>query len=165
MFYIAQIIGTIGLIIVILSFQKNNKENLLKYQIVSTLFFGTQYILLNALSGFFMNTTMCIRNLIFLRYKNRVPKKYLTLIIIIMIFLSLLSYNGPISLLPCIGSIAYTITLAKYSIKATRIANSITCALYIIYNINVLAIAGIISATIELISTIIAIYKFDIKKH
>jgi len=162
MFYIAQIIGLIGLIIVILSFQKNDKKTLLNYQIISTIFFGIQYILLNALSGFFMNITMCIRNIIFTRYDNKIPKIYITIIIIIMIALSLLSYNGPISLLPCIGSTIYTITLANSSLKKIRISNSITCILYIIYNLNVLAIAGIISATLELTSTLISIYKFDI---
>lgn len=163
MFYIAQLIGLIGLIIVICSFQKNDKKTLLNYQIISTIFFGIQYILLKATSGFFMNITMCIRNLIFTRYDNKVPKIYITIIIIIMIALSLLSYNGPISLLPCIGSTIYTITLANSSLKSTRIANSITCILYIIYNIKVYAIAGIISATLELLSTLVAIYKFDIK--
>lgn len=164
MFYMAQLIGLIGLIITIFSFQKNNKKTLLNYQILSSSLFSIQYILLQATSGFFMNITMCIRNIIFSRYKNdNVPNIYITIVIIILLLLSLLSYNGPISLLPCIGSFIYTIALAKSSLKVTRIANSITCILYIIYNINVLAIAGIISASVELISTLIAIYKFDIK--
>jgi len=163
MFYLAQLIGLIGLIIVILSFQKNNKKTLLSYQIISTIFFSIQYILLHAFSGFFMNITMCIRNIILLKYNNK-TNIYILFIIIIMLFLSLLSYNGPISLLPCIGSIIYTITLAKSNIKYARIVKSITCALYIMYNIYVLAIAGIISSLFELIATLYAIYKFDIKK-
>lgn len=164
MFYIAQLIGLISLILLILSFQNNSKKTLLKYQIISSLCSSIQYILLKATSGFFMSLTMCIRNIIFSRYKNDdIPKIYLTIVIIIMLALSLLSYNGPISLLPCIGSLMYTLALAKSSLKVTRITNSITCVLYIIYNIKVLAIAGIIAASVELISTLIAIYKFDIK--
>lgn len=164
MFYIAQLIGTISLILLILSFQKNDKKTLLKYQIISSLCSSIQYVLLNAISGFFMNITMCIRNIIFSRYKNDdIPKIYLIIVIIIMLALSMLSYNGPISLLPCIGSLIYTVALAKYSLKVTRITNSITCVLYIIYNIKVLAIAGIIAASVELTSTLYAIYKFDIK--
>ena len=115
------------------------------------------------INGFVMNITMCIRNLIFSKYEN-VPKKYITIVVIVMTLLSLLSYDGPISLLPCIGSIMYTISLAKSNLKITRIMNVITCALYIIYDIKVLAIAGIISASIELLSTAFAIYRYDVKK-
>lgn len=162
-FYLAQLIGLIGLIILLLSFQRNNRKDLLKYQIMSSSFFSVQYLILGAMSGFVMNITMCMRNLIFSKYEN-VPKKYITIVVIIMTLLSLLSYDGPISLLPCIGSIMYTISLAKSNLKITRIMNVITCALYIIYDIKVLAIAGLISASIELLSTVFAIYRYDIKR-
>ena len=164
MFYLAQLIGIIGLILLILSFQKNNKKNLLKYQIISSLFFAIQYILLKAYSGFFMYITMCIRNIIFSKYEDNVPKKYIIIIVTIMMSLSLLSYNELISLLPCIGSIIYTISLANSNLKTIRIVNTITCILYLIYDIKVLAIAGIISTTIELISTLISLCKYDLFK-
>ena len=130
---------------------------------MSSVFFSFQYLILGAMSGFVMNIIMCIRNLIFSKYDN-VPKKYITIIVIIMTMLSLLSYDGPISLLPCVGSIMYTTSLAKSNLKITRIMNVITCSLYIIYDIKVLAIAGLISASIELLSTVFAIYRYDIKK-
>lgn len=162
-FYLAQLIGLIGLIILLLSFQRNSRKDLLKYQIMSSSFFSVQYLILGAMSGFVMNITMCIRNLIFSKYEN-VPKKYITIVVIIMTLLSLLSYDGPMSLLPCIGSIMYTISLAKSNLKITRIINVLTCTLYIIYDIKVLAIAGLISASIELLSTVFAIYRYDIKR-
>lgn len=161
-FYLAQLIGLLGLIILLFSFQKNTRKDLLKYQIISSSFFSIQYLILGALSGFVMNITMCIRNLIFSKYEN-VPKKYITIVVIIMIMLSLLSYNGPISLLPCLGSIMYTISLAKSNLKITRCVNILTCILYAIYDIKVLAIAGLISTTIELLSTLFAIYRYDLK--
>lgn len=164
MFYIAQFIGLIGLILLIISFQKNDKKNLLKFQILSTFFIAIQYILLNAMSGFYMNIAMCIRNIIF-SHNNNIKNKYLIFIIVIMLSLSLLSYKEPISILPCIGSILYTIALAKYSLKTVRIVNIISCTLYIIYNIKFLAIAGLLATIIELTTTLYATYKFDIKKH
>ena len=165
MFYLAQIFGFTSLIILIISFQKNSKKTLLKYQIVSSSFEAIQYLLLSALSGCVMNITMCIRNLIFFKYKEKIPNIYLIFIIIVMTILSLISYNGAISLLPCIGSIIYTIALAKSNITITRITNTITCILYLIYDIKVLAIAGMISTITELISTIIAIIRYDLKKN
>ena len=164
MFYISQFVGLIGLILLIISFQKNDKNKLLKFQILSTFFIAIQYIFLKAMSGFYMNVAMCIRNIIFSKQKN-IKNKYLILIIIIMLILSLLSYKEPISLLPCVGSILYTIALAKYNLKTIRIVNILSCSLYFIYNIKFLAIAGLLATIIELTTTLIAIYKFDIKKH
>ena len=161
-FYLAQVIGLIGLIILLISFHKNSRKALLNYQIVSSLLFSVQYIILGAMSGFVMNIMMCLRNLIFSKFDN-VPHKYITIVIIIMLVLSVFSYEGSISLLPCIGSIIYTISLAKSNITITRVTNVFTCILYIIYDIKFLAIAGLISASIELLSTLIAIYRYDMK--
>ena len=54
-FIIAQVFGGIALVILIISFQKNNKVNLLKYQMVSSLLYSVQYAFLGALPGCFMN--------------------------------------------------------------------------------------------------------------
>ena len=164
MFITAQLIGLIGLITLVLSFQKNNKNTLLKYQVASSLLFSIQYLLLNASSGFFMNITCAIRNIIFSYYKNNIPKRYLILTIITMIILSALSYQEPISILPCIACVIFTISIYQNNLTITRITESISATLFIIYNIKVLAITGLISTLIELSSALIAIYKYDLKK-
>ena len=81
-----------------------------------------------------------------------------------MIILSLMSYKGIISLLPTFTVILYSVALWQKNLTITRIIEIISCSLYIIYNIKVLAISGLISTFIEMFSAIIAIYKFDIKK-
>lgn len=45
-FIIAQIIGSIALIVLIISFQKNEKKKLLKYQMFSSLLYAIQYAFL-----------------------------------------------------------------------------------------------------------------------
>ena len=47
-FIIAQIIGIIALIILMISFQKNTKRKLLTYQIVSSFLYAIQYFFLKA---------------------------------------------------------------------------------------------------------------------
>lgn len=129
MFIFAQILGAIALFILVLSFQKNEKQSLLKYQIGSSIFFAAQYLFLQAYSGCLINIACIIRNLLFRKYNGKqIPIYYLIFIICIMIVLSLFSYMGAISLLPCIACIC------------------------------------LISTIIELISALIAIYRFDIKK-
>lgn len=165
MFIFAQILGATALFILILSFQKNEKQSLLKYQIGSSIFFAAQYLCLQAYSGCLINIACIIRNILFRKYTGkRIPIYYLLFIICIMIVLSLFSYVGPISLLPCIACILYSCSLWQDNLKVTRIVEVISCSLYIIYNIKVLAYVGLISTIIELISALIAIYRFDIKK-
>ena len=164
MFYLAQLFGIIGLIILILSFQKNNKEELLKYQVFSSLFFSIQYFYLNAISGCLMNAMTLVRNIIFRKFKDKVPIIYLIIIISLMIILSIFSYNGVISLLPTIGVVLYSIAIWQDNLTITRIVEMIGCILFIIYNIKVVAISGLITTFIEMISAIVGIYRFDIKK-
>ena len=164
MFYIAQLFGIIALIVLMMSFQKNQKDTLLKYQIFSSLLFALQYLFLNAISGCLMNLMTMIRNLIYKKFNDKIPIIYLVLIIICMIILSLVSYNGIISLLPTLAVLLYSIALWQSNLTITRITEIVSCLLFIIYNIKVLAISGLISTFIEMFSAMIAIYKFDIKK-
>ena len=165
MFIFAQILGATALFILILSFQKNEKQSLLKYQIGSSIFFSAQYLCLQAYSGCLINIACIIRNILFRKYTGkRIPIYYLLFIICIMIVLSLFSYVGPISLLPCIACILYSCSLWQNNLNITRIVEVFSCSLYIIYNIKVFAYVGLISTIIELISALIAIYRFDIKK-
>lgn len=159
-FIIAQIIGLFALIVLIISFNKNKNEDLLKYQIISSLLFGLQYLLLNAITGFFMNVLCMIRNIIFSRYK-KVPIYYLIIIIILMIVLGLLSYQDIYSILPIIAVVLYSIALYKGQNKVIRIIELISCSLFIVYNIKVGAYIGLISTIIEFIGClIIVIFKY-----
>ena len=165
MFILAQILGGIALFILVLSFQKNEKQALLKYQIGSSIFFAGQYLFLQAYTGCLMNLICVLRNILFKKYdKKQVPIYLLIFIVFIMLILSLFAYNGSISLFPCIACILYTISIWQSNLKVTRIVEVISCSLYIIYNIKVLAYVGLVSTMIELISALIAIYRFDIKK-
>ena len=84
MIYLAQLFGFFALVILIISFQSNNKKTLLKYQIFSSLFFAIQYLCLNAITGCLMNLMTMIRNIIYKMFK-KTPLLFVSLIIIIMI--------------------------------------------------------------------------------
>lgn len=165
MFYIAQVFGIIALIILVVSFQNNDKGKLLKYQIFSSLFFAAQYFCLGALTGALMNLMTLIRNVIYKRFKDKVSIIYIILIVVTMIGLSICSYNGVYSLLPAIAVILYSIALAQNNLTITRVVEAMSCSLFIIYNIKVLAISGLILTIIELIFVLIAIYRLDIRKN
>ena len=163
MFYLAQILGVIALVFLLVSFQINKKETLLKYQIFSSFFFSVQYLCLNAITGCLMNLMTLVRNIIHKKYKNNIPIMYLLLIIFAMIIISIFSYNGLVSLLPTVAVILYSIALWQKNLTITRLVEIFSCLLFILYNIKVLAISGFISTVIELILAIMAVYRFDLK--
>lgn len=164
-FIIAQMIGALALIILMLSFQKNEKKRLLKYQTISSFLYAIQYVFLGAYTGCLMNLTCMARNFIFNKYNNqKVPIYWLIIIIIFMISFSLITYIGIISLLPMLAVILYSIAVWYGNLKWIRSTEVISCTLFIVYNIRVLAITGLIATIIELIAALIAIYRFDIKK-
>lgn len=163
-FVIAQIVGGIALIILIISFQGNNKEKLLRHQIVSSLLYAIQYAFLGAYTGSLMNLTCMIRNFIFNRYKTERPPLYwLIIVIILMVIFSLFTFNSFISLLPMLAVVLYSISLWNGNLKIVRVVEIISCSLFIIYNIKVLAYTGLIATVIELLGAIFAFYKFNIK--
>ncbi len=164
-FIIAQIIGGIALIVLIVSFQKNEKKKLLKYQMFSSLLYAIQYVLLGAYTGSLMNLICMVRNFIFNKYENKRPPLYLLIIIItLMVGFSTISYEGLISLLPMIAVVLYSIAIWDGNLKKVRIVEIISCLLYIIYNIKVQAYTGLIATVIEMLGAMVAIYRFNIKK-
>ena len=94
MFYLAQIFGIIALILLIISFQINKKDTLLKYQIFSSSFFSIQYLCLNAITGCLMNLLSLIRNIIFKKFNNNIPIIYLLLMIFLVVVLTVFFYDG-----------------------------------------------------------------------
>lgn len=165
-FIIAQIFGLTALAVLIISFQQNNKNKLLKYQTYSSLLYAIQYIFLGALTGCLMNLSCMARNYIFEKYKaKRPPIYYLILVLILMITVSALSFNGFISLLPMLAVILYSVAVWIGNLTMIRIVEVISCTLYILYNIEVRAYTGLIATIIEMVGAIIALYKFNIKNH
>ena len=163
-FIIAQVIGILALFILMLSFQKNEKKLLLKYQIISSFLYALQYTFLGAYTGSLMNLTCMARNFIFNKYNNKVPIYWLIIIVLLMITFSLITYVGIISLLPMFAVVLYSIAVWHGNLKLIRYTEVFSCSLFIVYNIKVLAITGLIATIIELIAALIAIYRFDIKK-
>ena len=164
-FVVAQILGLLALFILGYSFQKNNKENMLKLQMISSFLFALQYVFLTAWTGALMNFICIVRNYIFKKYeKSPIPIGIVCILIILIISLSAISWDGYISILPPIAIILYTISLTQNKLKIVRLTEIISCSLFIIYNIKVLAITGLISTIIELVLAGIAIIRYDLLK-
>ena len=165
-YIIAQIFGILGLIVMIISLFQKDKSKMLIYIVFNGIFFGIQYLFLNAMVGMWSNFFGIIRTYVSNKKeeKEKLNKWYVvTFFLIGYIIIGLISFDGKIiSLLPIIAEIIYVISLWQKSTKKIRIGTLIMVILWLIYDIIVMAYPSAITDLIVLTSTVIAICVNDI---
>ena len=164
----AQIIGTVALIISSSAPHQNTKKKVLIYKIFSTALYALQYLILGALSAVVTNIIGVIRDYILYRYakeNKEVPILILYIYIIIVLVSGVFTFNGLISILPILLSILTTYSVWQNNLKKYRGITVIIIILWTIYNFAVNAYANAIGNIFSLIIAIIAIIRFDIIKN
>lgn len=167
MFIIAQLIGLIIVILSLIGFQQKNGEKFLFYQIIISILYVLQYLLLGAITGAVICTIAIIRCIVFWKYKKenkKTPIYYLIIFILLSILSSIITSTSIFDYILTLGTIIFTYALWQDNMKIMR-AGSIICVLsYIVYNLIFKAYTAIILDAIDFFNLSIAIYKNDIKK-
>ena len=167
-YYIAQIFGILGLIVMIYSLFQKNKNKMLWFVVLNGLFFGCQYFLLQAYSGMLSNFFGILRTYICKEKekRERLNKWYdFAFFMIGYIIIGIITFDGHIiSLLPIIAELIYVITLWQKSVKRIRYGTLLMVILWLIYDVIVKAYPSMITDLIVMTSTIIAISVNDFKK-
>ncbi len=148
-----QILGFIYALFLILSNFGEKRTKILVLQTISFLFKAMHYLLLGGLSGFVTSIISSIRNIVFCKYKSKI----LTIIfIIIYIIVTIFTYNKIYSIIPAFATVFYTIIINKgtYCIK---LGIFITAFSWLVYNICIFSISGIIIQIVIIIVNIISI--------
>lgn len=163
--WVIQGIGVVGMLFGILSFQFKRHKDIVLLKMASELVFVIQYFMLGAWTAAAMNLISGVRNYAF--YK--LVKKHISTVPVIILFCIIVLITGyftfedSTSLIPICSKI---LTTVSYGIKNEKWLRRITvpsCAMWIIYNILIGSIAGIMTDTFALVSLLVAMYKFDIK--
>lgn len=161
-----QIIGLVGTALYFLSFQCKSNRNLFRVQFVSYLCYTAHLLLLGALTGgasYILNTvrSFCLGSKLgFLRSWTMCG-----IICCLQIPILILTWAGPISLLPIAANIAATIGCYTQNARKLRIACMFfNSPLWIVYNIIVGSWAGIIDELVSEASMIISIFRFGWKE-
>ena len=155
---IVQFIGFVGMFLCIISFQSKSYQKIIWIRVASEFVFAVQYFLLGAYTGMATNLTSCVTNTI---YRERIKrgKKVLGFQIafgILFAVIGILSWHGPLSLLVIAAKILSTVANGNPNPKTIRIFNLIINPLWLIYDIFVFSLAGILSDSFTIISLIIA---------
>lgn len=167
MFILAQILGSIGIITLFISIQYNGKKQILEFQVASNIFYGLQYLCLNAISAMLMSIVSLVRYVIFFVFENKnkkVPIYVLVVILALIIVTSVFLNYGVMELFPVLCTLLYTIGIWQKNLNVFRIITLITACIWIGYNVFVGAYPSLIGNIFEVITSLIAIYRFNLNE-
>lgn len=161
---IIQLVGVIGIIASIISFQCKKHKSILFFRTMNELFFGIQYFLLGAYTGMGMNLVGCVRNVIFTKQLEKGKKTITPVIIFCSLFVisGLIFWQGYKSILIITAKVLSTLAYGNKNTTLVRGVLFITCSCWLIYNCYVFSIAGILCEAFTLCSLIVGIIRLDI---
>lgn len=164
--FLIQLIGFVGLATSILAFQFKKHRGIVLCKMSSELIFALQYILLGAWTAAVLDGLSVIRNTL---YTNFVKRGRSTLPVIIgfglfVVVTGIVTFDGWLSLLPIAAKLLTTISYGMKNEKLLRFITLPSCIMWSIYNLQVGSFGGALGDTLTLVSLLIGIYKFDIKK-
>lgn len=164
---LAQIIGILAIIAFAISPQQKNKKGVLIFQLLSSVLYALQYLLLNAFSAVVTNIVGAIKCYVFYLYEKKgkkIPKYIFLIFMVLVLIFGIFSFTNIYSIIPIFVSVTMLYSTWQSNLKIYRIIMVITTALWLVYNCIVGAYVGAIGNTFQLISGITAIVRLDIMK-
>ena len=166
LFVIAQIMGGLGAVSMILSSWQKSRKKIFLFLVFDNVFYFLQYIFLQAYAGAFTNIIGLFRTILFSKKgENKFLKTNypLYLILLLYVLINIFTYDGITSLFPAIASIIYAFVLWQDEPKRIRIGTAIMLLMWFVYNLFVKAYVGALVELTLFISALVAIIKIDIK--
>ena len=166
-FLIAQILGIIGPSIKIISIQFKDKKKILLMFTLVNLIIGIELVLLEAYTGAlvcFIAVIQTIINYIYVKKDKKLPKIFIPIYVILSLIVGIYSYKELMDILTIICAMLYIASICQTKEKNIRIISFMNFSCWIIYNLYHHAYTDVLFKVGFLISTAIAIYKYDIKK-
>ena len=161
---IIQLIGGLGILSSIISFQCKKHNFVLVFRTLNEFLFAIQYFLLGAYTGMAMNLVGCVRNIIFTKqvseHKNTTGG--IILFSILFTIFGIVTWQGPKSVLIIVAKVLSTLAYGNENTSFVRKTILITSTSWLIYNSLVFSIAGVLCEVFTLASIIVGIIRLDI---
>lgn len=173
---LAQVIGVFAMIANCLSYQMRKKNSIIFCQMCGSVLFAVNFFLLNAYAGAILNAVAVLRAIIYMNRERTRADHVAWLIAFSLIYV--LSYvavftvfNKPptplnfiFEILPVIAMIATTFSFRHKEARVVRAFGMVSSPLWLAYNIYSLSIGAIVCESINIVSIIVGIIRFDLKK-
>lgn len=160
-----QIIGFIGTIFYLASFQFKDNRKLFRLQFISYIFYVTHFLLLGAITGALSYIVSLISSYCLSSNNKKLHNRNTSIVLcVLLIIIGIITWDGYKSLLPIIANIAAIMAGYSHNAKKVRVVGMfINSPLWIIHNIIVGSWSGVIDELICEGSMIISVirYGFD----
>lgn len=162
-FILAQAVGLVALLLSAVSFQQNTHKRIMLCQTAAGFLFALHFYLIGAPTGAVTNTIAGVRGIIFYHRDKKwaANKVWPVLFCVAFVASGLLTWQGPLSLLPILAMVINTFTFAATDPAVVRTTILFSSPLWLAYNIVSLSIPGIINESFVICSTIVGIFRFD----
>lgn len=173
---LAQIFSVIAMFLNIFSYQQKKKEGIIICQLIGSFAFSASYFLLSSISGgvvAIVNIALALV-MLFEKKTNAQSPVWAVLFSIAYIGTYILAFalgtapslrNFIVELLPVAGSIVIMISFRMKDAKLLRKISYVRAPIWLLYNILVFSIGGILCELFSLCSLIIGTLRHDIKKN
>ena len=171
LYIVAQLIGFVAMFFSLISFQAKSRGGIIALQILSNSILVVQYFLLGYSTGemyysaVVANFIGLIRNAIYsMRGKWRISRSRIVPAVAIVLFIvsGIFTYKTPFDILPVFSMCVSSVAFFMREERLIRYLSVLVILPWVIYSIYAGNIASIISDSLNLISVIIAILRFDI---
>ena len=170
----AQIVMLLAFAVMTSSFWCKKRENILKFQIVSSALFVVQYVLLGAYTGAVLNAVSIARAVIFAKKnENSISSEskgkkvsinwssnvVLYIFIAVFVVLSVITWDGIVSIYAFIATLVFTIGLWADKPQNIRLSSNIASVFWWLYNFSTGGYVGCVTEIILFTSNTVALYK------
>lgn len=155
-----QLIGLVGVGLLLVMFQVNNRRTILRIQMASSLIMALHFTLLGATTGAAMNLLRVTRNFFFIKYRDR--KWLLPVALAVFAAAGVLTWHDWTSILPVIGAAIGTTALWQNNPRYIRFLSILVPPFWFVYNFLHGSYAGMLGDTVTFSSVLTGIIRFDV---
>lgn len=163
---ITQVLGYIAVAILFVSFQVDNRKNILGLLVVGMIFLTTHQFLLGAFAGAIANGLTIVRNLTFRHKKDsQILNHFLWPYVFsaILVATGIFFWQGWYSLLPALAVTASTFALWADDTKTIRILSLVGPLFWLPYAFIIESMPTVLIQVVIISSILIAMFRFDRK--
>ncbi len=165
-YILSQVFIIINYALLVATYQSKNRKKILVFNFLGLLATCISFVFLSAYSGLAMTIVAIIRNVIFMidekkngeKTKNGLKDYIILAVLYIISLVSLVfTYDGILSMMSVFATMLYTYSVWQKDTKVYKILGLPVGILWIIYNIYIKSIFGIILEVVLFISAIIGL--------
>ena len=163
---VAQIVGLVGIVCSLLSFQQKERNRVMLFQMTASALFCIQLFMVGAITGGCVDSISFVRTAIFSQNDKKWASSpiWLGVFVVAMIVTGIFTWEDAWSILPIIGSVLSTIALWMKKSSHIRIISLFVGPCWLIYNLIHGAYTGALNEVLAMTSIVIGIVRYDLGK-